>query len=256
MINVQDNRRDFSDNEKMILFSEVGGRCPLCGDPLSHKKNGQIYKTFEVAHIYPANPLPAEVLLLKNEKRLSEDVNSLKNVIAVCRKCHKKFDTPRTIEEYQKWYRLKQKLIQEAETKSTYQLFNVEAEIITVLKRINSSDSENELIQLSYQSLKIDEKTNDTLPYILKKAIKSDVVDYFDFIRKQFIEIDKVTPYKFDTLASQVKSFYCKCMQTNQSQEYIYNVLVDWLDEKTNRYSKKACEILVAYFVQDCEVFS
>lgn len=253
---MQDNRRDFTDNEKMVLFSEVGGRCPLCGDTLTHKKNEQIHKTFEVAHIYPANPRPEEAQLLRNEIRLSEDVNDLRNVMAVCRKCHKKFDTPRTIEEYQKWYRLKRKLIQEAETKSTYQLFNVEAEIRTILERINSSNSESELIQLSYDSLKIDEKTNDTLPYIIKKSIKADVVDYFDFIRKQFIEIDKITPYKFNTLASQVKGFYYKCMQTSQSQEYIYNVLVDWLDEKTNRYSKKACEILVAYFIQDCEVFS
>lgn len=26
-----DNRRNFSDNEKMVLFNEVDGRCPICG---------------------------------------------------------------------------------------------------------------------------------------------------------------------------------------------------------------------------------
>ena len=93
-----DNRRIFSDNEKMVLFNEVDGRCPICGSPLTNSKNGKIIKIFEVAHIYPANPLPSEIEVLKDEERLSEDVNSLDNVIAVCRICHKKFDTPRTEE--------------------------------------------------------------------------------------------------------------------------------------------------------------
>ncbi|WP_055665534.1 ABC-three component system protein [Desnuesiella massiliensis] len=253
---MQDNRRDFSDNEKMLLFNEVDGHCPICGDTLSHKKKGSIYRTFDIAHIYPANPRPEEVKILEDELLLSSDVNDLKNVIAVCKKCHKIFDTPRTVEEYQKWYRLKLRLIQDAEIKNTYQLFNIESEIKTILENLNNPNFEDELISLNYESLKIDEKTNSTLPFIIKRTIKRDVVDYFDFIKKLFIEINKTNPYKFETLASQIKGFYFKCMQINQSQEYIYNTLVDWLCIKTDNYSKRACEIVIAYFIQDCEVFS
>lgn len=93
-----------------------------CGKSLTNTKNGQIIKMFEVAHIYPANPRPDEIELLKDEERLSKDVNSLDNVIAVCRICHKKFDTPRTIEEYRSWVRLKKKLLQDAQLKNTYGL--------------------------------------------------------------------------------------------------------------------------------------
>ena len=239
-----DNRRIFSDNEKMVLFNEVDGRCPICGKPLTNTKNGQIIKMFEVAHIYPANPRPEEVELLKDEERLSKDVNSLANVIAVCRICHKKFDTPRTIEEYRSWVRLKKKLLQDAQLKNTYALFNIEEEIKEILKK------------LSYESLKIEQKANDTLPFAIKRTIKNDVVDYFDYIHKIFIEMDKVTPYKFDTLAAQIKGFYCKTMQINPNQEFVYASLVDWLNEKTGSYSRRACEIVIAYFIQDCEVFS
>lgn len=252
--NMDDNRREFSPNEKMVLFNEVGGYCPLCGDELTHRKKGKIYRSFEVAHIYPANPLPVEVELLKNEERLSEDVNDLKNVIAVCGKCHGRFDNPRTTEEYRKWVRMKKELIQEAQLKSTYYLFNIESEIRVVLEKLQNIDGEP--VPLSYESLKIADKTNDTLPYILKRKITNDAVDYFDFIRNIFVTIDQVTPHKFQTLASQVRSFYWKCMQTNNNQEYIYNALVVWLNEKTERFSRRACEIVIAYFVQDCEVFS
>ncbi|MCT4661861.1 MAG: HNH endonuclease [Tissierellales bacterium] len=251
-----DNRREFSNNEKMLLFNEVGGRCPLCGKVLSYKKKKNIYKAFEVAHIYPANPRPEEEVLLENEGRLSEDVNDLKNVIAVCRICHKKFDTPRTIEEYRQWMRLKRKLLQDAAIRDTYEIFNIEEDIKVILEKLNDEKIEVELVQLSYDSLKIDEKANETLPFAIKRTVKNDVVDYFDYIRRNFISMNQEQPYKFETLASQVKTFYLKCMQINQNQERVYDSLVEWLNEKTNGYSKRACEIVIAFFIQDCEVFS
>ena len=67
--------------------------------------------------------------------------------------------------------------------------------------------------------------------------------------------MDKISPRKFDTLASQVKSFYLKCSQTCSKQDQLFTILVDWLDEKTEHYSKRACEIVIAFFIQDCEVF-
>ncbi len=172
----------------MVLYNEVNGRCPICGKSLTHTKKGQIIKIFEVAHIYPANPLPEETELLKNEEYLSEDINSLDNVIAVCRICHKKFDTPRTVEEYRSWVRLKKKLLQDTKLKNTYALFNVEEEI---LKNLNDESLEEELVRLSYESLKIEQKANKTLPFAIKRTIKNDVVDYFDYIHKIFIEMDK-----------------------------------------------------------------
>ncbi len=253
---MQDNRRNFSENEKQFLLDEVHGRCPICGKRLTHKKDGKIFKTFEIAHIYPANPRPEESVLLANEERLSEDVNNLNNVIAVCRTCHKIFDTPRTIDEYRSWVRLKKKLIQDNSIKDTYALFNIEEDIKIVLENLNTASLEEGSVPLSLESLKIEEKANDTLPYALKRSIKNNVVDYFNYIKQIFIDIDKITPYKFSTVATQIKSFYCKCMQINDNQEYVYYTLVDWLDEKTGHYSFIACEILISFFIQDCEVFS
>ena len=168
----------------MVLYNEVNGRCPICGKSLTHTKKRQIIKMFEVAHIYPANPLPEETELLKNEEYLSEDINSLDNVIAVCRICHKKFDTPRTVEEYRSWVRLKKKLLQDAKLKNTYALFNVEEEIAEILKNLNDESLEEELVRLSYESLKIEQKANKTLPFAIKRTIKNEVVDYFDYIHK------------------------------------------------------------------------
>jgi len=253
---MQEKRKNPSDNERQVLFDEVYGCCPICGNKLTHTKNNRIYKIFEIAHIYPLNPTPEEVELLKNEEKLSLDVNDLKNLLAVCKSCHNKFDNPRTIEEYRSWIKIKRKIIQDNNIKDFYSLFNIEDEIYEVLKKLNSTSLDEEMVPLSLDSLKIDDKVNETLPYILKRSIKNGVVDYFEYIKKNFIELDKLTPNKFNTVAAQIKSFYCKCIQINNNQEIVYYHIVDWLDKKTGHYSKPACEIIVAYFVQNCEVFS
>lgn len=166
----------------MVLYNEVSGRCPICGKKLTYSKNNRILRKFEIAHIYSANPRSEEIILLQDEKRLSEDVNSLKNVIAVCRDCHKIFDTPRTVEEYRKWFSLKTNLINNAKIKDTYELFNIEEEISGILEKINSSEYEFEALELSLKSLQIDQKVNSTLNYITKRTIKDDVVNYFNYI--------------------------------------------------------------------------
>lgn len=256
MTSLQDNRKSFSDNQRQMLLDEVHGRCPVCGKRLTHMKNGHVYRTFDVAHIYPANPTSAEKALLSAEERLSEDVNDLRNVMAVCKTCHNKFDRPRTIDEYRRWVLIKKQLLQENQIKDSYIYFNIEDDITTIIESLNSIDLEETELPLSLTLLKVDEKANDTLSYILKRTIKRNVVDYFYFIQNEFQHIDKATPYKFNTIAAQIKGFYCKCMQFNNNQEVVYHYLVDWLDEKTNHQSKTACEILVAFFIQDCEVFS
>lgn len=253
---MQDNRKDPTENQKLTLFTEVNGRCPLCGKTLINKKYGRTFKDFEVAHIYPANPTSEEIVLLKNEERLSSDVNDLPNLMAVCCNCHNKFDNPRTIEEYRLWVNLKKKILEENTIKDIFVQYSIEDEIYGILKELTSIVIDEETEILSLNSLKIDEKTNDSCPYILKQKLKDDVTNYFNFIKKCFIELDKATPNKFNTIAAQIKSFYNKCLQLNDNQVIIYSTITDWIKEKTKSDSRQACEIIVAYFVQNCEVFS
>jgi hypothetical protein len=240
--------------EEQILYAEVDGICPLCTEPLHHKKNNNTHANYDKAHIYPLNPTPVETKILKDEPHLGIDINDIKNLILLCKKCHHKFDNPRTLDEYRELYKTKLALIQKSEIRGTYSMFGLEDEIRTVIQKLNIVDID-EVPELKLDVKKIDEKADPTMPKLLKKQIKNDVTDYFDFIKSIFIEIDKDTPCKFDTLATQIKAFYLKCKQTTPNQEIIYNGIVDWLYSKTEKYSKRACEIVVAYFIQDCEVF-
>lgn len=250
-------RVSITENKQLLLYEQVDGICPLCLKPLYFIKENRIEKRFEVAHIYPLNPTQEEKELLKNEIRLSDDVNSLDNLIPLCLNCHEQFDKHRTTEEYKMLLNVKSKLIEESKIKNTYCLYDLEDEIRNVIKQLEDTNLDfNELRTLEYKVLKVDEKANSSLPNILKKQIKNDIRDYFLFIQEIFSKIDKENASKFDTLAMQVKGFYHKCMQTTQNQEQIYMSLVTWINKKTGYHSQKACEILVSFFIQDCEVFS
>ena len=250
---MSNDRKGYSPNENLLLFSQVEGICPICTKSLSYEKLGNIHKQYELAHIYPLNPSTKEMILLQDEKMLSVDANNIDNIIPLCLNCHEKFDKPRTVEEYQMLFKIKMALINKEKMNNTYALFNVEDEIREVLTRLELDFGE--LVKLQYTALKVEEKSDGTLSKLLKKQIINDVIDYFNFIQGIFVELDKVTPDKFNTLAAQIKGFYWKCRQTTQNQEEIYRAIVDWIHNRTGRYSIRACEIIVSFFVQDCEVF-
>lgn len=219
-------------------------------------KNNKIQKLFEIAHIYPANPKPHESELLKDVPRLSEDVNSMENLIVVCRDCHKKFDHPRTTEDYNRWYDLKKALMLNDEAKSAFFDNNVEEEIIKVLNALVKIECERELVQLSLSALKLDEKINKENSFIFRKKIREQVIDYYPMVREQFNELDVISPYQFEKIATQVKGYYLTLSTINENQESVFRMLVEWLDEKTGKISPLACEIIISFFIQNCEVFS
>lgn len=245
-----------SEDEKILLFNEVDGFCPFCGKSLMEKKQSRKYvRQFEIAHIYPLNPSKSECWL-QGEEKLSEDVNSIENLIAVCHNCHKKYDTHKTVSDYRKWVKVKKNLIEASKQKLYYSNFKIEEEIKSILEKLNNENIGNEFLELSLTSLAVDQKANKTLTPLVKRSIKYNIVEYFNFIKHELSEMDKLSPRKSELIASEMKSFYLKTFEENQNQDFIYEHMVKWLNKKTENYSEKACEIIIAYFIQDCEVLS
>jgi hypothetical protein len=105
-------RRSYTPAEEIALIAQVESCCPLCGTLLFYKKNGRNYRHYEMAHIYPLNPKPAEVEELKDVELLNADRNDPDNQIPLCTGCHTKFDKPRTRAEYEELFELKRGLIE------------------------------------------------------------------------------------------------------------------------------------------------
>jgi predicted HNH restriction endonuclease len=251
---MSNKRKNYTENQYIILFNEVDGLCPLCSIKLIYEKANKLNKRVNLAHIYPHSPTIEEKKLLKNVEKLSSDIDSIKNIIWLCPNCHEKFDKPRTLEGYNKLLNIKKKLLQKREIEEEFNSYQIEEEIkkvLNILAEDNSND--NELI-LQYNPKTIDSKLNETINNLTKRKIKNHVHDFFHIVKKEFQNIDSIKTSKSTLIATQVKVFYLKAMDNNINQEDVFNYLVEWLDKKTS-VSKDASSIVISYFVQNCEVF-
>ncbi|MGQ7856283.1 ABC-three component system protein [Pedobacter sp. WC2501] len=252
------NRVNATPNEQLILFGEVNGICPLCPKKLMFTKKQQNHRGFEIAHIYPLNPKPEELIALKGVEKLSDDPNDIKNLICLCVECHTKFDKPRTLDEYNNLLIIKNELIHNHNQKDLWVNTKIEVEIEDILDFLANEDIDFESEDiLSYNSKRIDDKINDTITLLTKRKIHRNVQDYFSLIQRKFKEIDKLQPLTSETISQQVKTYYLMLRKQNSkiSQREVFDSMVFWLNKITNHNQKEPAEIIISYFIQNCEIF-
>ena len=251
------NKRDsYSDAQQIALISQVNRVCPLCAQSLFYKKGKKTFKNYQLAHIYPLNPTDEEFELLKDEKKLSEDVNDENNIVPLCKDCHGKFDNPRTVDEYRKLYKIKEKLIKRTAQEEMWKEYNIESEITKVIKALYISSNTDVNSEIEFDPKAVDEKLNDSINQLTKRKIKNHVSDYYIFIRDTFAELDQNDVDLSDTISLQVKAYYLKQNRMNLSQQEIYENIILWLNAKSKLDPSDATEIVASFFVQNCEVFS
>lgn len=226
MANSDSKRKKPTENMGLVLFDEVGGICPKCTKPLMNRSKGQMTKLYEVAHIYPNSPRPHEVILLKDEELLNENVDHEDNLIALCRDCHKIFDNPRTVDGYREMVSIKRELQRLSKLKNGWFGNSIDEEISEVIATL-ASFSEEALEELSLKAMKIDSKSDSTLEVLVKLKIKNNVKYFYSKIKSKFAELDKRIPYTSDTIYSQVKTYYVKLKKEGLDQTQIFSALVD-----------------------------
>lgn len=248
------NRIAYSPTQQIALVTQVNQMCPLCFGDLFYKKGKKTYKNYELAHIYPLNPKEEEQKLLKNEEKLSEDVNNEANIIPLCTECHTKFDKPRTVEEYRTLVEIKKKILAQTDQHNLWKHYQIESDIANI---INSLLTVGE-IEIQYEIFSprtIDNKIHGKVDNLTRNKVKNYVKDYYYFVRYKFIELEKSTPGKGELISSQVKCFYLKQKSIGINEQMIFHSVVNWINAKTSSMSLEGSEIIASFFIQNCEVF-
>ncbi len=88
----------------------------------------------------------------------------------------------------------------------------------------------------------------------LVKKIENNVMDYFSEIRTLFIEEQESNDLIYEQVRRKIRNQYLS--RREKTPQEIFNNLVDWLASETNSTDREACEAVMSYFVQSCEVFS
>jgi hypothetical protein len=251
MKNIKKRKRP-TPNFDARLLAEVNNFCPLCGERLFEAKAGESVKLYEIAHIYPHSPTHNQLVTLAGVP-IAEDIESFENKIVLCKKCHKKQDFHTRKEDYTYLYNKKQELMRKAKALDDASTIPIEAEIEGVLKGLKNIDAEK-LVPLAYDVVSVDKKIKRENG-ILLNDIRDKVVRYFPFVQETLKNIDKTGHRKFDIIAGEIRTCFLKVDSNELSQEAIFSELVTWLNSKTQHQSEKACEIIISFFIQNCEVF-
>lgn len=246
-------RKNPGEAEQQLYLKEVSFSCPLCGKPLRHRRQVKTNKLYQIAHIFPNSPTEEQYERLSALPRLGEDSESFENKIALCKDCHGQQDYHTTQADYQKLLRIKQHLLKLTDLHEATLTMGLEVEIADVVKKI-SYLREDEMTSLNYTPVRLAKKfaANEML---LKNRIGMYVTSYYPYIRDYFKGMEGNNGFRLTALSLQIKSCFIKMDGISDNKSDIFNQIVEWVMSKTLSTSKDACEAVVSFFVQNCEVF-
>lgn len=246
-------RKSFSENINIMLVGEVSGKCPKCRKPLMYEKAKTSNKRYELAHIYPLNPTPRELELLKDEFRLHENVDHPDNLIALCILCHTEFDNPRTVESYREMVALKQSIMERNRQSKLMDDYAIEKEISSIIDALDHISDED--VELSLEPKKLSSKIDHTMSRLTTNRIKENVSNYFSFVHRKLQLVEAESPNSSIMLSLQIKTYYLLQKKETQSQQVIFRNIVDWIRHRSGSDSNEASEIIASFFIQNCEIF-
>ena len=252
---MSNSRKNFSQADQTALVCQVDRICPGCQSPLFYEKNGHSYKNYDIAHIYPLNPKPQELQLLKDEELLSDDLNDQRNLIPLCKSCHGKYDKPRTVAEYRELVSFKKKIISRSGQEELWHRYNIENEIRTVIEAIYDNPDLAVDTAITFHAKEVNEKLDTTISSPTRRKITNNVRDYFTFIRDKFRAMDQAAEPVSSVISLQVKTYYTKQSNAGHNQQVIFENIVKWLNAKTEPDTIDGAEILASFFIQNCEIF-
>jgi hypothetical protein len=250
-------RREYSDNEHSVLYSETGGSCPLCTKSVLFRKKGskRINKGYEVAHIYPLNPTPTQTLAL-NCYQAPIDINSLENVIALCPSCHRKYDKDFQVSEFIKLRAIKDQFLAEAKARASVAEHTIQEQIYEILDRITAlSSDELDMPAPRFDASTIDRKLRTGMSPLQKHEIKTSAVTFYIRIRDHIRALEQNDQLAVRILQNQVNTYYLTMQREHPgNKDAVFNFVAQWISTRTQR-SLLAAKVLTSFFVQNCEVF-
>lgn len=239
---------DYSD---LPLLSEVDNECPLCHSPLVKTIKGASVKKYGIVRIFPEDLDDDTADKFRSARTPAKRLDSNDNKIALCSDCAEEYETDQQLDEYVQLFDLKKDITHSYSFRQEIAGMDLEDEINEIVAMLSNLKSTAGLRKLEMGALRIDQKILSENA-ILKHSLQEKVLTYYRFVEDAFSKVGN-----FDLIASEIKLMYEKLEVYNLSQDEIVNRLAAWIHSNTKIGVKHwlASYIIVAFFVQNCEVF-
>lgn len=243
---------DVVEYEDAPLLAEANYECPLCHKKLVETVKNQPIKKYRIIQIFPDGLDEDTAALFDAAYKAPSRLDIPENLIALDDECADRYLLSPTVEEYKKLRETKELLTRNFAAKAVVNTIQLEDDIRTVLDALSKIRSESELVQLEYDALRIDEKFKPE-NFILKTETQIQVVMYYRYIEKVFSESE----VDFDMIATEIRLSSKNLENSGMSQAEVIAALSEWIRNKAGLGpdGQFACNIVVSFFIQNCEVF-
>lgn len=223
-----------SENVKKLHLVQQSGKCPICNSRMIISAGDNVAENYHIVKINDTDSPTAE------------------NTIAICANCFINYQNGIQPGKNE-LMKLKAQMKLDNMYSDKIDTLNMDKEIEKVLDALQGV-RESELKELNYKPVKVEKKIVDD--FLLRDKIKGYVVRYFNFVGSKLKQLNAENKLKYAIISNDIKGAYLAFaeMQGLETSE-IFDKMVEWLMQKTNCTNKVACEIVIAYYVQNCEVF-
>ena len=128
----------------------------------------------------------------------------------------------------------------------------MEKEIVQVLDALTVTKLAD-MPKLQYSPVEVQDKIPDD--NMLCSKILTNVVQYFPFVGEKLKELNNERKLTYEKISEDVRRAYLEFASNEDRKEVIFNQLCEWLADKAQTDKKSACEVIISYYVQNCEVF-
>ena len=233
------------------LLAEVNYECPLTHEKLVEEVKGIPKKKYEITQIFPDDLSQDLIGTFETVCPRPKNYDAPENLIALSQEASENYLMSPTVEEYKKLYEIKQVTSKQYKAINAINRIELEEEIRVAIEGLISLKPSDDLPQLEYDALRIDQKINDAL---LMNDVRNHVLQYYRYIETIFSEMTDA----FDDIAGEIKLSSQKLERAGLSQENVIYNLTEWIHNKAFAGADKgkmACRIVVCFFIQNCEVF-
>lgn len=219
------------------LIAESGGVCPNtgCSRPLITQGSSGSIACYEV--------IPVDYNI---------PVDDPANLIAVCPRCASWYAVNREQNTRYILREVKKMTVKNVKIRSLLAEQSIENDIIDVL--INIPLTRAPETDLNYIPVELSRKMKPESNGLLHRLCL--YVDlYYQAVQEALQNLNRSGKNRFEPFCHKVRIAYLTLQDIESDQETIFEHMVEWLQKETNG-KRDACEVIIAYFVQKCEVFN
>ncbi len=233
----EDFERGLREKYGEYLLNEANRCCPFpgCGKKLIQISTEQTVDKYKVS-------------LVDKQKAPECD-----NLIALCTDCYSVYYLDSNAKRTKELVNIKRMLSRKINDDNILDNRPVEEgilKVITKIKKLKQSD----ISGITYDPKEIGNKISPEKELILFNTVCMLVSTYYVKVREILIGADKRGEICYEELQDQMKGMYRQLKKGKRSKYEIFNLLTKKL-HKVSLEDEQYCQIVIAYFIQSCEVY-